>query len=349
MSLQQKLQLQFVKLDFNRKAQRYFLEILAELVSYNLSMQSIFSQLLPEVYPKGGMNFIVKDIAASLSAGTNLSDALKKWLPPQLVAMIKTGEMTGRLAEGLKIAGTILESSGSKFFNDYMKGISYGLAVWLGSLGILLMFAIKVLPVILPFLKGKVLPFEISGYIAYYTFILEHGILTVIVFFIVVGLLVYTLRSYVGKLRPKLDQMPIFKIYRQISSQRLLEEISQYFRGNLLIDTAIDIMLKNGNSRYYNSHLQQIKLKLSQGTNNIALALDTGLFDNHIMTILVAMGKVNKFEEKSGAYAEIIKKELTARIEKSAVYTHSLLMFISAINIGWSMLAMYSSTSLIGG
>jgi type II secretory pathway component PulF len=349
MDLKQKFKYYTSKIEFNWKAQCYFLEITAELISYNLSMQAIFSQLLPEIYPKGGLNFIVKDIEAALGAGINLSDALKKWLNPQLIAMIKVGETTGRLAEGLKVAVNILKTSGGGFLATFLKGISYGMVVSLASLGILILFATRVMPAVLPFLQGKELPPVITAYVSYYTFILDYGVLCLIIFIIAVILLAVTLNFYTGSLRTKLDKLPIFKIYRQIASQQLLEELSQYFKGNVLIDTAIDIIHNNTGSRYLKSHCERVVAKLSEGVDNIAFALDTGLFDSHIITVLIAMGKVNKFEEKSGAYAEMIKKDLVDRLQKSAGYMHMLLMGTGALNIGWSMFAMYSSTSLIGG
>lgn len=349
MDINAKLQLYSAKLEFNRKAQRAFLEITAELISYNLSMQAIFSQLLPEIYPKGGLNYVVKDIESALGAGINLSDALRKWISPQLVAMVKVGETTGRLAEGLKVAVNILESTGGGYLGVFLKGISYGLTVYLASMGILMLFATRVMPAVLPFLQGKMLPLVISAYISYYTFIINYGILCLILLLIFIVILTLALNFYVGPLRPKLDKLPIFKIYRQIASQRLLDELSQYFKGNVLIDTAIEIIRKSTRSRYLKSHCDQIAAKLSEGVDNIAYALDTGLFDDYVITVLIAMGRVNKFEEKSGAYAEMIRKELIVRINKSSGYLHMLLMFMGALNIGWSMFAMYSSTSLIGG
>lgn len=348
MSFKEKFDQLSAKLEFNREAQKSFLEVTSEFIGYNLSMQAIFSQLFPEIYPKGGINFIIKDIEASLSAGMNLSDALKKWLNPQLIAMIKVGETTGNIAEGLRVAATILETSGGGFLKSFLGGITYGFVVWLASMGILMIFALKVMPAVLPFLKGKILSGAISFFISYYTFILDDGLICLSIFTVFLIILTLILNLYVGTLRPKLDQLPIFKIYRQIASQRLLEELSQYFKGNVLIDQAIDIILQNTRSRYLKSHCEKIKMRLSEGVDNIAFVLDNGLFDKQIITVLIAMGKVNKFEEKSGDYAELIKKDLISRIKKSASYIHMLLMFTGALNIGWSMFAMYSSTSLIG-
>lgn len=347
MDIGNQLKVALAKMEFGQKNKQAFLQVIAELLNYGISMFAVFNEVLTEIYPKGGMAYIVHDISEQVAMGKDLSECLAFWYGPKVAAIIKSGEASNNLYESLKLATVAIDSS-NNYFAVFMKSIFYSLSVFLGSLGILALYSLKIMPAIMPFLKGKFLPPVVSGYISYYQFMISYdSLITAGVLAMIGAALAFFITHYTGPNRAKLEQLPLFKMYRQVVGATILEQVSFYFRAQILLDKAIKNISDSSRSPYLKMHCDLILQKIDEGVNNVAYAFDTGLFDKSITSVMFAMGRVNRFEEKCADYSKSLKNNVIAVVQRVGKVFSLLFMILATLNIGWSILAMYSALQLL--
>ncbi len=349
MSVSNNLKRLQAKIEFSSEKKQSLLEILSEFLSYGLSMHAIFDDLLPKLYEKGSLRLIIDDIAEKISQGVSLSDALSPWYGFKVAAILRSGEASDNIHEAMSLARESL-SDGRSYISAFMKKITYSLIVFLASNGLVALFYFQVVPAFMGMLisQHKLVPGITSNFVHYGNFI--FGVDSILILILLAACIIgvgLTLSFYTGNFRNQLDRLPLFGIYRQIVAADLLEQLGFYFKANILLDTAVGNILQGKPSRYLRMHGQRIIAHLEEGVDNITEAFDTGLFDKKLMAIMLAMGRINRFEAKCLDYAHRLQQETIARVTKAAGGVSLILMLVGAVNIIWSIGAMYLGVSAI--
>jgi type II secretory pathway component PulF len=101
--------------------------------------------------------------------------------------------------------------------------------------------------------------------------------------------------NYIGELRPIIDKIPPFNLYRRFASARLMETIGLLVANGVVFKSAIKVMQYQANP-YMTSHLVMMEHLLGMGKGNIADVLSTGLIDEGDIMRLRIMAEVKGFE-----------------------------------------------------
>ncbi len=103
------------------------------------------------------------------------------------------------------------------------------------------------------------------------------------------------MNNYVGELRPMLDKLPPFNLYRRFAAARLMETLGLLVTNGVVFKNAIKVMQYQANP-YVASHLVMMEHLMAMGKGNIADVLSTGLIDEKNLLRLRVMAEVKGFE-----------------------------------------------------
>lgn len=105
----------------------------------------------------------------------------------------------------------------------------------------------------------------------------------------------YLMGNYVGELRPALDKMFPFNLYRRFVASRFLETLGLLVSNGIVFKNALHVMQYQANP-YVSSHLLTMEHLLAMGRGNIADVLSTGLISDADILRLRVMAEVKGFE-----------------------------------------------------
>jgi type II secretory pathway component PulF len=286
------LMLKFHKFQFGNKAQLGFLEDLSLLVSDGIPPNRAI-EMMTQV-----ATGLTREVAASIShkiaEGQALAEGMREWFSPNVIEIIRVGEEGGALAQTLKSAiSTMSQRSGT--MGAFIGAVSYPLLVIIMACVIIIYLNTSV------FVQFKAIkPIDewpdagrdlvaIAGIIQGYWWLV---ILMVIALIVIIG---KVMDNYVGELRPTLDKLPPFTIYKQLVAARMLETLGLLVSNGVVFKNAIKVMQHQANP-YLSSHLVMMEHLLSMGKGNVADVLSTGLVKDQDVLRLRIMAEVKGFE-----------------------------------------------------
>ncbi|MHC0449255.1 MAG: type II secretion system F family protein [Candidatus Lariskella arthropodorum] len=340
------MQIKVTRFFLSKKEKTVLLEIIRDCLSYGLSVFVTFNEILPSLYKKGNLKVVITDLIESISTGSSLSTSLSYWFGSKVSAIISAGENANNLSESLDMAIESL-SSDSSVLGKFFAKISYSLVGFILSFAVLYIFSSEIFPSMLQGMNISMLPYSVRMYIEYYTFSFDGGLTKLLIVLIaIIFLLTLIIKNYTGSLRHRLDTLPIFSMYRKVEAAYYLLQLGYYFKANTLLDIAnkkIAIIA----SRYLRMHCDKVEDRLNEGVDTIVEALDQGLLTEDSYNFLCAMSKVGQFESRCIDFAKKMHLEVVTKAERIGGLLQNLLMIATAVNITWSLSAMYGLTNVI--
>ena len=282
----------FKRFRFGAKPQLAFLEDLYVLVNDGIPPNRAVDMLTQVT--SGISKEVAESISKKIGEGQNLADGMREWFGPNIVEIIRVGEEGGALAETMK-SGIKTMSAGSSTVSAMIGAIVYPGMVCLMACAIIVYLNSSV------FVQFRVIKPVEQWPEAGRSLVAIAGLITswwwavILAVFGVIMLLRYVLTNYVGDLRPVLDKIPPFSIYRQIAAARTMETLGLLISSGVVFKGAIKVMLFQANP-YVASHLTQMEHLLSKGKGNIADVLSTGLIRHEDVLRLRVMAEVKGFE-----------------------------------------------------
>lgn len=277
---------------FGTKAQLAFLEDFYTLVNDGIPANKAIDMMADAT---SGMSHAVSlSISQKISQGQPLAEGMREWFGINIVEIIRVGEQGGALVATLRSAiNTLGRSTGA--MGAFVGAISYPLMVIVMACGVILYLDSSVLgqfraikPVEQWPAAGKSLV-AAAELIRYWWWIFLFGGIG-----LVMGVF-RIMRDYVGDLRSTLDQLPLFKLYKQFVAARFMETLGLLVSNGVVFRSALKVMQYRG-SPYLVSHLVVMEHLLSTGKGNIADILETGLIDEKDILRLRIMAEVKGFE-----------------------------------------------------
>jgi toxin co-regulated pilus biosynthesis protein E len=277
---------------FGGKAQLAFLEDLYTLVNDGIPPNRAI-EMMTEVTTD-----ISKDVSMAISEkigqGQALAEGMTGWFAPNVIEIIRVGEEGGALAETMKSAiNSLSQSTGS--MGALIGAVSYPLMVIIMACAIIeylnssVFVQFKLIKPVEQWPDAGRTLLEVADLIKYWWWIFIVGL----------AALVFIMRkimsNYVGELRPLLDKVPPFTLYRRMSAARLMETLGLLVANGVVFRSAIKVMQYQANP-YVQSHLLMMENLLSAGKGNVADVLTTGLIDEKDIMRLKVMAEVKGFE-----------------------------------------------------
>ncbi|MDR3478166.1 MAG: type II secretion system F family protein [Gammaproteobacteria bacterium] len=277
---------------FGAKAQLAFLEDLYVLVADGIPPNRAID-MVSEV-TTGISKDVAVSIAKKISEGQPLADGMREWFAPNVIEIIRVGEEGGALAQTMKSAINTLGQSSSSV-GVLIGAVAYPLLVIIMACAIILYLngsvfvqfkAIK--PVAQWPEAGRTL-LSVAGLIQSWWWAVLVGIFASVI------IIRKIMTSYTGELRPYLDKVFPFTLYRQFAAARFMETLGLLVSNGVVFKNALKVMQHQANP-YLGSHLMMMEHLLGMGRGNIADVLSSGLISEKDILRLRVMAEVKGFE-----------------------------------------------------
>ncbi len=282
----------FKRMQFGGKAQLAFLEDFYVLLSDGIPANRAI-EMMAQV-TTGISHDVALAIGHKISEGQPLAEGMRDWFAINVVEIIRVGEEGGALVETVKSAiNTLTQHSGA--LGSLIGAITYPLMVISLACAIIVYLSNSV------FVQFKeIKPIEqwpqAGRDLVNYGVIIQNWwwLVIVIITAIILGLR-YLMANYVGELRPLLDKVPPFSLYKRFVASRLLETLGLLVSNGVVFKNALKVMQYQSNP-YTTSHLLMMEHLLGMGKGNIADVLQTGLISESDILRLRVVAEVKGFE-----------------------------------------------------
>lgn len=187
----------------------------------------------------------LKEWRQALQTGRTLTDAMAGWVPERHIMILRSGEESGAIAKGLQ-AIEFIEKSTSRMRGAISNAISYPTFIFLVMFAVLWMFGENLVKPMREFAPDSVKA-KIAGLGAVTDFIQGYGLYLFAIIAIIVGIIVYTLPRWVGKLRAKFDRYPPYAWYRVWHGSAFLMSMSALLAAQTPLSRALSILESRAN------------------------------------------------------------------------------------------------------
>jgi type II secretory pathway component PulF len=277
---------------FGNKAQLAFLEDLYLLINDGIPANRAI-EMMAQVTT--GLNRdVALSIAQKVSEGRPLADGMREWFAINVIEIIRVGEEGGALAETLKSAINTLGQRGSSM-GALAGAVSYPIMVILLSCAVIVYLDKSVFEQFKALKPVDQWP-DAGRQLLAIADVVEGWWWLILLFIFGVYMLVrYVMNNYTGELRPLLDKIPPFNLYRRFAAARLMETLGLLVSNGVVFKSAIKVMQYQANP-YLASHLVMMEHLLGMGKGNVSDVLATGLIDDADIMRLRIMAEVKGFE-----------------------------------------------------
>ena len=304
---------------FNVEDQVAFLKDYVIMTKY-LSASDYF--LLMSRYKSGPAKLFSLDALGQLSKGGTTSSAAKYWFQPLLVKAISIGERTGKISDSLTIVLDMVGKNRSVMKNNLVKFIA-PTGVLVAVIFVMILLKEELISVVLKIVGGEVdrLPEGMRSLLDLTNWMLAYGYIIPLAILTSAMLLRHYLIYNTGRIRFKLDPLPIFKHYALFKGAQFLMNYSIMKR---LGESDQDIITDEFGSAgpYYRKHLLTFSQKLGAGEVQLGDTLNGALFTPEL---------IGRIKILSGA------EEFTSSLMEGSIQTNDAIMktlsiFITAVS-----------------
>jgi len=332
------------QLFFTRREQQYFLEDVSQLIGDGVPVHDAV-ETIGEVSSTQTKE-VALSISHHLSQGGYFADGLKGWFPRPIIEVIRAGEQGGTLAENMKAAAQALSQRVSAI-SSILSATLYPLAVLV--LGMMVSVWIKnsvfdnfalIKPVNLWPENGRIL-YSVTTFIEHFWWAMLIVVAASVVLF------TKLLKELTGPIRQSLDTLPIFTLYRDVNAARYMETLGLLLINGIVLKKALSIMQQDAGS-YMGWHNLQMQYRLSEGYENIADVLDTGMIKKSNMLRLRVIAKGKGFEHALVRMGQLSAKQNARILATAAKIFGGVMLFAGAAWLIFMIISMYGVGSFVG-
>ncbi|MCT4709275.1 type II secretion system F family protein [Enterobacteriaceae bacterium H11S18] len=266
---------------FSSRERRALYEELAFLLDNNRQLMPA----LKDIYlvttdfgekPENSTAHCIKDCMTALNNGQKLDIALAEWVPPQEVALIGAGLLDGKLADALRRTIKVVDSTSSMLF-ECISTLAYPLLLLSSMFFLMYTFTVEFIPKL-----GRLAPRENwTGALKWVATLSEtvtvNGPALLILLFILISLVIWSLGNYTGRIRKRLDLMMPWSIYRDIQGVSFLLNLAALQRANLQVLDCFNILSRHA-SPWLLERLDAARREVNSGAH-LGMALKNTGFD----------------------------------------------------------------------
>jgi toxin co-regulated pilus biosynthesis protein E len=277
---------------FGTKSQLAFLEDFYTLVNDGIPANRAIDML--SQVSRGINREVALAIGGKISQGQPLAEGMRDWFSHNVVEIIRVGEEGGALNETIRSAINTMGQQ-SSVLSSIFAAMSYPLMVIIMACAVIV-YLDKTVFVQFQAIKpmdqwpqsGRDL-INVANFIEVWWWLAILGVMGIIILFRTLMI------NYVGELRPMLDSVPPFSLYKRFVAARVMETMGLLVANGVVFKNAIKVMQYQANP-YVASHLARMEYLLSTGKGNVADVLSTGLISHADILRLRVMAEVKGFE-----------------------------------------------------
>jgi type II secretory pathway component PulF len=334
----QQLQLKLNQLSFDTKAQQAFLEDMASLIEDGVPLKQVLESFV--AIHQGAPRQLAESMLSQLSQGYPIAEGMVGWYAPEIIEIIRAGEEGGILAQVLRTTAASLTQRESAL-NSVLNSMTYPLVVICGALAVSVFINHSIFSSFRSITPVREWPVGAQILTGIANFVQDWWWMLLATVFILIFLFIRFLKDYIGDLRPTLDNLPIWNIYRKLNAGRFMETLGLLIANGLVLKKALKI-LQNKASTYLASHLMVMERRLGAGQDNIADVLDTGLISAGDLSRLKLIAKSKGFEHALVRQGQRAQDEGTQSIKTSTKIFSGFLLALAAAFMIFMIVSVYS-------
>jgi type II secretory pathway component PulF len=148
----------------------------------------------------------------------------------------------------------------------------------------------------------------------------------------------WSMPRYMGALRPFLDRIPPWSVYRVYSSATFMIALSALIKSGVPIETAIRF-IKQQSSPWLKDHLSVMIGRLRAGVEQ-GSAMDTGLLSDRLADMVAIYSRTADFDAAVSSIGKISMEDGLANIKTSAGFAKTIATIAIGALVGWIFLSM---------
>jgi len=281
------------KLLFGREKQIAFLEDISALILDGISAPQAI-QAVRDIN-KGVQKYIAKEMLSGIAEGKRISESMEGWFSPTIVEIIKSGEEGGTLVKTINAAIQDLSQQASAV-TSFFSSTAYPLVVFLLAMGVCIFLKHSVLNSFAAIKPIEMWPENGQILMALATF-LENWWWSLIL--LIIGIIFFInqiLTKVIGEIRYFIDDIPFLSLYRSYSAANLMGTLGLLLLNGVPLKHALGIIQRNA-TKYVEWHISMMNALLSEGKENIADVLSTGMIQEEDIMRLKMMAKGKGFPQ----------------------------------------------------
>ena len=277
---------------FNTKAQIALLEDLISQLDAGVPALNAFT-LFAANY-QGDTKQVCQSVIRALNEGGLMVDGFKGWFPEEIIISIRVGEQRGLLVKTLR---NVI---------DYLQANSGGVTLFLSksaySLMIMVMAFIMAVnvndgfySVVKEIKPMEEWPSEAVTIYGFWEFMIQYWWLLLLSLCAVGAFISYQLANSIGDIRTRMDDLPIYKLYRLQQGAVFLKSLGLLLQNGTSLNESIT-EIEKGSTQYMRYHLRRMRHKLATGDGNEGDVLNTGLLQTETINRLRTLADISDFE-----------------------------------------------------
>ena len=327
---------------------------LSKMIDAGLSQTRALS--IMERQAKGTLKKILAGLGAGLSKGSTLGDSMKNYpnvFSPLFVSMVKAGEESGNLSSALQNVALQMEKSYQ--LNRKIRGaLMYPVII----LSLMVVIGVLMMIYMVPTLTatftglGVALPLSTRIIIGMSNFLIRDFVFVILGFIILVSLLVFAMRTAVGKrfLDFVLLRIPIIGLMvRQINSARTTRTLSS------LISSGVDIVVATGVTKdvlqnsYYKEVLEEVRTTIQKGTTiSSVFSAHQNLYPILVSEMIAVGEETGKISEMMMSVALFYEEEIDQKTKDMSSVIEPFLMIFIGLAVGLFAISIISPIYSLG-
>lgn len=328
---------------FARAQQQAFLEDVSTLIEDGVPANRAV-ETVAEI-SKGMTKEVALNISERIAEGQLLADGMQGWFPQPIVEIIRAGEEGGAVAKTMRAAAVSLGQQ-STAITSVVNSLIYPTLVLVMGMCVAVFLNHSIFENFAAIKPVNQWPVNAQLLVAFANFI-QHWWLAVIVVIFAVGLLITrVLYQFTGDLRHTIDRLPVFSLYRDLTSARFMQTMGLLISNGIVFKKALALMQHKA-STYLSWHLFMMEFRLSGGKENIAEVLDTGLIKHSDILRLRVIAKGKGFEHALVRLGQQTATRCSDRIKRTGRITGGLFLACGALWAAFMIFAIYGTGTFI--
>lgn len=340
-------ELRFARAQFGTRTRLKLYRKLYSFIKDGISLYEVLKKLQGLYAKKKGdpRAVAIQEWLTRMEQGRSFASALQGWAPSSEIMLIESGEQSGDLAGALLNTVEVTESV-NLMKKTIKGGLAYPTALFAALMGMIYMFAVKVIPEISSIQDPALWP-DVSQTLYHFSLAVQnYWWAFLLAFLCMVVAIVYSLPRLTGPVRHILDRVPPWSIYRTIQSSVFLVAVSALMKtGTPLMESIM--RLRTLSAPYTRFHMSLIIRRMKAGFKD-GLAMNTGHFlDTEVGNDIEIYGELTDFQVAMESLGRDVITRAVEQIKASTQVMANLVLLAMGVYIGWTYYAFMTLTSSI--
>ncbi|MBU4347152.1 type II secretion system F family protein [Patescibacteria group bacterium] len=337
------------------KEKLFFVQYLSVMLKAGISLSVALKTLTKQAENKFFAK-VLKEISGNVEKGVSFAESLKpykKIFGELFINMIEAGEVSGKLEDVLSQLYTQLKKQ-HELISKVKGALTYPVIILVAMAGIGTFMMVFIVPKITGMFKdfNAELPLPTKILIGISDGLVNNGLLSIIIFIVVVLALIQILRTYKGKyyFQAILLKLPIFApIIKKINLARFARTVSGLLKTDIMIIKTFQITASVLGNLHYRKALEEMGEKIKKGSQiNEIVASYPRLFPPVVCQMISVGEETGELDNILSELAEFYENEIDQIMSNLPSIIEPVLILFLGCGVGAMAVAiimpMYSIT-----